>query len=81
MMDMRTFVSQMFTPGTTPCTIFGVVIGLVFAVLCLTIGFLKALLIGVFCLVGAFIGGVRDKKAFVRGIVSFFSKGDADRYE
>lgn len=78
---MKTFVNQMFTPGTAPCAIFGVVIGLVFAVLCLTIGFLKALLIGVFCLVGAFIGGVKDKKAFVRGIVSFFSKSDADRYE
>ena len=80
MTDLRTFISQMFTPGTAPCTLFGAVVGLVFAVLCLTIGVGKALLIGLFCLVGAFIGGVKDKKGFIREIVSFFSR-DEDRYE
>ena len=80
MMDLRTFVSQMLTPGTAPCTLFGAAIGLVFAVLCLTIGLWKTLLIGVFCLIGAFIGGVKDKKGFIRGIVSIFDR-DEDRYE
>lgn len=80
MMDLRSFISQMFTPGTAPCTIFGIAAGLIFAVLCLTIGWVKALVIGLFCLVGAFIGGVKDKKAFLRGVVSFFSR-DEDRYE
>ena len=79
-MDLRTFVSQMFTPGTAPCTLFGIAVGLVFAVLCLTIGVGKALVIGVFCLVGAFIGGVKDKRAFVRSVVLFFHR-DEDRYE
>ena len=31
-------------------------------------------------LIGAFIGGVKDKKAFVRRIIAFISR-DEDRYE
>ena len=73
MMDVKTFVSQMLTPGTGA--------GVVFAVLCLTIGVGKALLIGLFCLVGAFIGGVKDKAEFVRKVILSFSKNESDRYE
>ena len=74
MMDMKSFISQMFTPGTAPCAIFGMAMGVVFAVLCLTIGVGKALLIGAFCLVGAFVGGVKDKGAFVRKVAGFFHR-------
>ena len=74
MMDMKSFFSQMFTPGTVPCMIFGMAVGAVFAVLCLTIGVGKALLIGVFCLVGAFVGGVKNKGAFVRRVAGFFHR-------
>lgn len=74
MMDMKSFFSQIFTPGTAPCAIFGVTVGAVFAVLCLTIGVGKALLIGVFCLIGAFVGGVKDKGAFIRKIAGFFHR-------
>lgn len=81
MMDLKTFFSQMFTPGTAPCTLFGMLLGLVFAVLCLTIGVGKSLLIGLFCLIGAFVGGVKDKKAFVRKTILFFHRDDANRYE
>lgn len=76
MMDMKSFLSQMFTPGTAPCAIFGMAMGVVFAVLCLTIGVGKALLIGAFCLIGAFVGGVKDKGAFVRKVVGFFHRED-----
>ena len=38
MMDLKTFMSQMLTPGTVPCTLFGAALGLIFAVLCLTVG-------------------------------------------
>ena len=75
-MDMKQFFSQMFTPGTVPCAIFGAVMGLVFAVLCMTIGVVKALLIGVFCLVGAFVGGVKDKAGFIRKAILFFHRGE-----
>ena len=72
MMDRKTFFSQMLTPGTVPCTIFGIVVGLIFALLLLTIGVGKTLIIGLFCLAGAFIGGVKDKVGFVRKIILFF---------
>ncbi|MBQ8129631.1 MAG: DUF2273 domain-containing protein [Clostridia bacterium] len=78
MKDLRTVVSQMFTPGTVACTLFGAVLGIIFAILCLTIGVGKAVLIGVFCLIGAFIGGVKDKKAFIRSVVLFFHRDDND---
>ena len=80
MMDLKTFVNQMLTPGTVPCTLFGMALGLIFAVLCLTIGVGAALLIALFCLIGAFIGGVKDKKTFIRKAILFFHRGE-DRYE
>lgn len=79
-MDFKSFFSQMLTPGTVPCTIFGAAIGLIFAVLCMTIGVGKALLIGVFCLIGAFVGGVKDKVGFVKKIILFFHKDDSQVY-
>lgn len=81
MMDKKTFLSQILTPGTLPCALFGALIGLVFAVLCLTIGVGKTLLIGVFCLIGAFVGGVKDKAGFVRKVVLLFHRDSTDRYE
>ena len=75
-MDKKSFFSRMFTPGTMPCTVFGMAVGLLFAVLCLTIGVGKTLLIGLFCLVGAFIGGVKDKAGFVRKAILFFHRGE-----
>jgi len=76
MMDKKNFFSQMMTPGTVPCALFGMAIGLVFAVLCLTLGVGKTLLIGLFCLVGAFVGGVKDKAGFVRKVILFFHRGE-----
>lgn len=79
-MDFKNFFSQMLTPGTVPCAVFGAGIGLVFAVLCMTIGVFKSMLIGVFCLIGAFIGGVKDKAGFIRKIILFFHKDDSQVY-
>ncbi len=79
-MDMKTFFSQMFTPGTVPCAIFGAAVGLLFAVLCMTIGIVKTLLIGVFCLIGVFIGGVKDKMSFVKKLLLIFHKDDSQVY-
>ena len=74
MMDFRKLLSQMTTVGTPACALFGAVIGIIFAILCLTIGVGKTLIIGLFCLVGAFIGGVKDKAGFVRKIILFFHR-------
>ena len=81
MMDFKTFLSQMLTAGTRACALFGALVGLIFAVLCLTIGVSKALVIGIVCLIGAFIGGVKDKAGFFKKIILFFQRDDADRYE
>lgn len=81
MIEIKKLLSQILTVGTPACALFGAVIGLIFAVLCMTIGVGKALVIGIFCLIGAFIGGVKDKKAFVRSVVLFFHRDEADRYE
>lgn len=74
MMDKKTFLAQLFTPGTVPCTLLGVVVGLIFALLLLTIGVGKTLLIALCCLIGAFVGGVKDKMGFVRRIYLFFHR-------
>ena len=58
---------QILTPGTSACALFGGLLGVLIAVLLLTIGFWKTLMIAVFFMVGAFIGGVGDKKAFISG--------------
>ena len=73
-MDKKTFFSQMLTPGTLPCMVFCVALGLIAAVLCLTIGVGKTLLVALFCLLGAFIGGVKDKAAFIKKVINSFHK-------
>ena len=75
MMDLKTFVNQMLTPGTVPCTLFGMALGLIFA-----IGVGAALLIALFCLIGACIGGVKDKKKFVESVYLFFQHDENSRY-
>lgn len=75
-MDKKSFFAQIFTPGTVPCALFGMAVGLLFAVLCLTIGVGKTVLIGLFCLVGAFVGGVKDKPGFIRKVILFFHRGE-----
>ena len=62
MMDLKTFMSQMLTPGTVPCTLFGAALGLIFAVLCLTVGVGPALLIALFCLIGTMRTAATEKR-------------------
>ena len=75
-MDKKSFFAQIFTPGTVPCALFGMAVGLLFAVLCLTVGVGKTVLIGLFCLIGAFVGGVKDKAGFIRKVILFFHRGE-----
>ena len=81
MMDWKTFIAQMLTPGTRACALFGALVGIVFAVLCLTLGVGKTVLIGLFCLIGAFVGGVKDKTGFIRRMILFFHRDGSNRYE
>ena len=46
----------------------------------LVFGVGAALLIALFCLIGAFIGGVKDKKKFVESVYLFFQHDENSRY-
>lgn len=66
---MRDFFRRVFTPGTPECAIACGLLGIVVALMLLSIGVWKTLLIVVLVAIGAFIGGVKDKKAFIRKLI------------
>ena len=74
MKDLKWLLKEMTQPGTPQAALFCGVIGIVVAMLILIIGFLKTMLIVICCSIGLFIGGVKDKAAWLRRIASFFSK-------
>ena len=85
MKDVKALVKSMLVIGTPQCGAMGALVGTVLAVLLLTIGLGKTLFIAAFALLGAWVGGVRNKANFIRGIInrSFPEKGEAkvDTYE
>lgn len=74
MKDWKYIFKEMTEPGTPQSALFCGVIGVVVAMLILIIGFAKTMLIVLCCAIGLFIGGVKDKKAFLRNIISFFKR-------
>ena len=64
------FVKNMFKVGTPECAITFAVVAMVMALLFLLLGFWQTLLIVALILLGAFIGGVKDKKEWVRNAVN-----------
>lgn len=64
------FAKKMFQIGTPECAITFAVIAMVLALLFLVLGFWQTLLIAALVLVGAFIGGVKDKKEWIRNLVN-----------
>lgn len=63
------FFSQVFTPGTLPCAIACSVFGLMTALMLLWGGVWRTLLAAALIAAFAFVGGVRDKKAFLRRFI------------
>ncbi len=59
------FTARILQVGTAECAIFFAVLAMVLALLFLYIGFWKTVLIAVLVCVGLFIGGVKNKKAWV----------------
>ena len=57
-------IKNCLTIGTAECAVLTSLIALVLAILFLTIGFWKSLLVLVMILIGAFIGGVKNKGEF-----------------
>lgn len=78
MKSFKEIVTSLLEPGTRLSALFYAVLGLIVAVLLLTIGFWKTLLIVLCCLVGAFIGGVKDKRAFIQRFLSVFSRNHSE---
>ena len=66
----KSFAHEMLIVGTPECAIFSGAAAMVLALLLLTLGFWKTLLVAVIVCAGAFIGGVKDKKAFIARIVN-----------
>ena len=64
------FAKNMLKIGTAECAIFFAVMAMVLALLFLIAGFWQTLLILALVLVGAFIGGVKDKKEWIRNTVN-----------
>ena len=58
----KRFFENLFKIGTPECGVFSALLALVIAVLFMKVGFWKTILITVLMLLGAFIGGVKDKK-------------------
>ena len=76
MKDLKWLLQEITQPGTPQAALFCGVSGVVVAMLILIIGFFKTLLIVCCCAIGLFIGGVKDKKACIQKIVSFFHRED-----
>ncbi len=74
-MTMKDFVEafrKAMEPGTTLAMLIYGALGLIIALLMLLIGFWKTMLVVACCLIGCFIGGVRDKKEFIRLLLARF---------
>jgi len=69
--------SKLFAPGTLACTLLCTALGLLTAILLLWAGIWKTLLVAFVIAVAVFIGGVRDKRAFVRRILQAFRRGES----
>ena len=70
MKDWREFFQKYTSPGTPMAMLFYGGLGLVVALLLLLIGFWRTLLVVCCCLIGCFLGGVQDKKAFIRRVLA-----------
>lgn len=66
----KNFTQNMFKIGTPECALFFGASAMVLALLFLTVGFWETVLIAALVCVGAFIGGVKDKKEWVRKTVN-----------
>ena len=67
---LNDFFQDVLKVGTTACGIFWGAVFVVLGILLITIGFWKTLLVAILFLLGLFVGGVKDKQAFIRGIVN-----------
>ena len=70
MKSLNDLLREMTTGGTPACGAFCGVIGIVVAILLLTIGFWKMLLVALLCALGVFLGAVKDKTEFCKKVIN-----------
>lgn len=68
--EANAFVRSLVTVGSPVCAAFWAVLGIVLAVLLLTIGLWRTLFIAALAALGAFLGGVRSKSRFFRDLIN-----------
>ena len=78
MKSLNEWIKEMMTWGTPACGLFCGVCGVILAILLLSIGFWKTLFVAALCLVGAFLGGVKNKGDFIKNAINrlFPPKGE-----
>lgn len=76
MEKFKKMIAQILEPGTPVSIIVYGLVGVLVAVLFLLIGFWRTLLICVCFAVGAFLGGVKDKRASIGRLLDLFRRDE-----
>jgi len=66
----KRFIDNICKIGTPECAIFSAVIAMMLALLYLSIGFWNTVLVAILMGVGAFLGGVKDKKQWIKNLLN-----------
>ena len=69
---LQHFAKNMFKIGTPECAIFSAIAAMVLALLILLVGFWNTMLVALLMLLGAFVGGVKDKKQWIKDKINLF---------
>ena len=64
------FLKNMCKIGTPECAIFSAVVAMVLAILFLSLGFWNTVLVLLIMGLGAFLGGVKDKKGWLKKLIN-----------
>ena len=70
MKPLNDLLKEMLTWGTPACGACCGVLGILLAILLLTIGFWKTLFVALLCAVGVFLGAVKDKASFLKNLIN-----------
>ena len=70
MKPLNDLLKEMLTWGTPACGVFCGVLGILLAILLLTIGFWKTLFVALLCAVGVLLGAVKDKSSFLKNLIN-----------
>ena len=68
--DNHSFFHQMCKIGTPECAVFSAVIAMALGLLLLLVGFWNTVWIALLLAVGAFLGGVKDKKQWLKDVLN-----------